>query len=246
MVDVLRDPDVYFGNSSHQPAAGILHWNCHSARLVNPVRGNFTSNLCFPLSQRWRISLAGTPRRTLWDRRSLYADESTFGRALSHIALGSLSSFRRNPGAGSLLSYPPDQARRLGSVRRHRYTLSWVPNLDAVAVELGLDNWNIGGDQFDFQRHLKIYAFAGCPRDRSSVIHSLRRKASLSCFSENAPRLAPAGLNAATLNALNARSFASTELPVRQAMRPFDYRSGQALPYNTNLVSRLRPDRGDK
>src|ERR1700730_18082662 len=101
MVDALWHPDVYLGNSGHQPASGLLDWNCHCACLVNSVRGNFTSDLCLPISQRRRIPLASAPCRNIWDRRNLYADEPAFRRALSNTGPGGVSSRRRNLGAGS-------------------------------------------------------------------------------------------------------------------------------------------------
>src|SRR5882724_1833848 len=101
MVDALGHSDVYLWNSSHQPASGVVDWNCHPACLVNSVRGNFTSNLCLSFSQHWRISLADPARPDLWGCRNLYADEPAFGRALSNTGPGGVSSRRRNLGDGS-------------------------------------------------------------------------------------------------------------------------------------------------
>src|SRR5713101_6336919 len=65
MVDALGHSDVCLWNSGHQPASGLLDWNCHSACLANSVRGNFTSDLCLSFSQHWRIPLADPARSDL-------------------------------------------------------------------------------------------------------------------------------------------------------------------------------------
>src|SRR5439155_5212493 len=143
--------------------------------------GNCTSVLCLPFPQRRRIPLAGASRDSLWDRGNLYADAPAFGRTLSDPTPGSVSSRRGNLGNRSLLPYPPGSPRRVGSVRRYRYADSWDFHLGAVAIELGLRDWNFDRNQLDLQRDLKVHAFSGCSRCNSSVsvIHGWPRF----CFS---------------------------------------------------------------
>src|SRR5260370_28278497 len=149
MVDTLGHSDVCLWNSGHQPASGVLDWNCHSAYLANSVRGNFASDLCLSFSQRRRIPLAGAASPDLWGCRNLYADEPALRRALAHSSSGGFSFGRGNLGVGSLLPHPPGPARRVGFIRRYRYTDSWDFNLDAVAIECRLGDRNVGGNQLD-------------------------------------------------------------------------------------------------
>ena len=109
---------------------GLLDWNCHSAGLVNSVRGNFASILCFSFSQRRRIPLASAPGGRIRDCRNLYADEPAFGRALS------------NAGPGRCFSSSRESWRWLFTSRIRRVQhAGWVLFDGIVTLILGIFIW---------------------------------------------------------------------------------------------------------